>query len=1051
MSGLLIHSTLQPHGRDGLCAVRFSAAVRVQKLRINRAEPDAVVLDIYLNCQPVPSAVEPKPKATNALVPSRIVHTGGARDYLVNMSLEYSTKLMVIKGDFTSADVSVYGSICTPGPVDTAPAATRERPVAQLKHQLPASLDPAYSSADPLQLGRALLGMMSDPPALPLVVKFALCHDLHDELAAQSGAQLYTDLAECLDSLDIGLDWVRTAMETTRRPVTEQVAEDTLRQFAERVQDSLYDKNEDQPLVLSQLLFNTACQSHSVAHVFLSMWDPHVWGGLLLAAKDNGTALKPVLKHLSGAAACRDVATFLRRAIYESLDELAYETPHLSHGVRRLARRLISRLRGWDSLGALTAPRNGAAGSPAQTNGKDTSSGKDEESMDFDREDSSADFLNTWLYAMLNDETTLGVLLLSILSSHDLSESLLSLPDIELPTADLGQDMGQWQSVGHLFRAIIGVGGVLAALAWSDAADEPEASLRVLGILRLWQARSHDYGQLVNTMLVIPRLFNMIDAQLVSAAEPTKTQYDAERLMFAIMNDPRSACARHVWTRFSDPDAENPSTLLSAVASPANELGSSRFSHGWSTAVSSDSGVDQVTRFALEIVQEQLAELGVVELRTASWNVDVHGVDYVIADVLTAHARTLVDAGSFVGTGRGESLLANAAVALTVMKALLPSTPEPMPTAVTRSLVQSIISLVASARGLQLQSQTCGFSATALIDRAVSLIQALSLPAAKVALRTLADYSIGQPKLDLTQKMNAIAEVLNALLTADVATGSQAARWAAEVAVSSLSELQMVIGVMTPKRKADVILKLANVDKDDFGVADWIIQEELVQLERSAAALRDTDEDASNAPNILLRAYVSQTFEWIALVAEEQAHDTNGALLQAPKITWAEASLARALIALVDADHISLDTEGPIMLTARTLRPHDPLLGFAIAVVLVGDTQPGSLPRAAELLQNMPSDSEPDPPQLAKLSLRLGLTFRRLAKDDSVVDPAVADLLCWLLDHHNDFEPFVLHGVSEADFMIVASRVADKSARIALEGLRPRCAAQKLMLTRRQQ
>ena len=150
---------------------------------------------------------------------------------------------MVIKGDFVSADVSVYGMLCTPGVINTSPALQpRASAIVNTKQHLPPSLDPAYAPGDPLQLGRALLAMMADPPALPLVVKFALCHDLHEELGAHSGVQLYTDLTNCMESLDIGLDWVRTAVETTKRPVTEQVADDTLKQFAERVQDSLYDK-----------------------------------------------------------------------------------------------------------------------------------------------------------------------------------------------------------------------------------------------------------------------------------------------------------------------------------------------------------------------------------------------------------------------------------------------------------------------------------------------------------------------------------------------------------------------------------------------------------------------------------------------------------------------------------------------------------------------------------------------------------------------------------------------------------------------------------------
>jgi hypothetical protein len=234
-------------------------------------------------------------------------------------------------------------------------------------------------------------------------------------------------------------------------------------------------------------------------------------------------------------------------------------------------------------------------------------------------------------------------------------------------------------------------------------------------------------------------------------------------------------------------------------------------------------------------------------------------------------------------------------------------------------------------------------------------------------------------KSNIAAQMDAIAEVLDALLPATKAAGSDAAAtWIMTVALPALNELQTIVRSQTPRRKARVIIRLLAIDRDDVGVADLIVQDELVDLETCAAALRDADEEAVAHPAYaLLRSRVFLAFQWIALVARENAQQKNGSTRsRPPQVRWPEASLARAILAVVAADHVSLDLEDdsskdsdmdePIYLAARTLRPYDPLLQFALAIVLVGDThsQDGgsSMRRAAGLLKGMPSDAEPDPP-----------------------------------------------------------------------------------------
>ena len=118
---LLQWCTLEPSERGGLAAIRFSAPVRIQTIRIfpaderpfsqcpeivryaprvcmqsreltvptSRTAPPVFTLDVYFNAQPITGPnVKEKPKPSNALVPTSIAYAGGQREYAVNMGPE---------------------------------------------------------------------------------------------------------------------------------------------------------------------------------------------------------------------------------------------------------------------------------------------------------------------------------------------------------------------------------------------------------------------------------------------------------------------------------------------------------------------------------------------------------------------------------------------------------------------------------------------------------------------------------------------------------------------------------------------------------------------------------------------------------------------------------------------------------------------------------------------------------------------------------------------------------------------------------------------------
>lgn len=99
-------------------------------------------------------------------------------------------------------------------------------------------------------------------------------------------------------------------------------------------------------------------------------------------------------------------------------------------------------------------------------------------------------------------------------------------------------------ALGHtnlwaLDHPLVGVGAVREMLAWADAADEPGAAARTLGVLRVWRARAADYSPLVQSVLPLPRLFSLVDA-LLKGERPAPADADGEGVLLALMDGPHS-------------------------------------------------------------------------------------------------------------------------------------------------------------------------------------------------------------------------------------------------------------------------------------------------------------------------------------------------------------------------------------------------------------------------------------------------------------------------------------------------------------------------------
>jgi hypothetical protein len=118
---LLHWCTLKPQGPSGLAAIRFTAAVRVSKIRVfpngtrpfsqcpdvvayatcssfcfclfsissSQTHPDSFFLDVFFNAMPInPAESKDKQRAPNALVPTTIAYAGGQLDFTVDLGTE---------------------------------------------------------------------------------------------------------------------------------------------------------------------------------------------------------------------------------------------------------------------------------------------------------------------------------------------------------------------------------------------------------------------------------------------------------------------------------------------------------------------------------------------------------------------------------------------------------------------------------------------------------------------------------------------------------------------------------------------------------------------------------------------------------------------------------------------------------------------------------------------------------------------------------------------------------------------------------------------------
>ncbi|KAI0796234.1 hypothetical protein BC629DRAFT_1581693 [Irpex lacteus] len=246
------------------------------------SEPEAFFLELYFNAHPVsnPNSKE-RPKPSNVLIPTVIAYAGGRMDFNVNMSVETSTRLMVVKGSFESLSMAIYGDV---------------------------------------SLAYQLLDLIADSPPLPLIVRLMFClKPSNDDWDSPSFPYLYADLEGLPEDADI-----EHVVEATLRPAADDTSDAIFQNFAQKVAQALVPK----------LLSHVACQHPELSRSLL----------VIRRRLDAHSLDEDTLERLLDSAANADIAKAFNAPWFLELLAFVTRSSSNGQDIRQLARQLLSRL-----------------------------------------------------------------------------------------------------------------------------------------------------------------------------------------------------------------------------------------------------------------------------------------------------------------------------------------------------------------------------------------------------------------------------------------------------------------------------------------------------------------------------------------------------------------------------------------------------------------------------------------------------------------------------------------------------------------------------------
>lgn len=136
---------------------------------------------------------------------------------------------MIVRGTFEYVSMAIYGDVVSELP---SPPIIYEPKQISFPEPVPLTraLDPSNAS-DPAWLAKQLLTLIPESPTLPLIVRLMLClKPSNDDWELPEFPYLFADLKT--EDEDFDLD---KAFDATSRPVPDDISEELLQKFADRV------------------------------------------------------------------------------------------------------------------------------------------------------------------------------------------------------------------------------------------------------------------------------------------------------------------------------------------------------------------------------------------------------------------------------------------------------------------------------------------------------------------------------------------------------------------------------------------------------------------------------------------------------------------------------------------------------------------------------------------------------------------------------------------------------------------------------------------------
>ncbi|TFK90885.1 hypothetical protein K466DRAFT_483964 [Polyporus arcularius HHB13444] len=880
---LLQWCTLEPSEKDGLAAIRFSAPVRVQSIRIfptnarpfaqcpdiaSRTEPQAFFLDVYFNAHVVASpGAKERPKPSNALVPTSIAYSGGQKDFAVDMGLEYATRLMIVKGSFECVSMAIYGEVVS----DNAPTpATYEpRPLPSVSPvALTPSLDPA-NTRDPTQLARQLLKLIPDAPELELVVRLVFClKPSNEDWDLPEFPYLHPDLDEDVAEFDL-----EKAFRLTTRPVPDNVSSEAVSRFAEKVARCVHPKDRDasQAYLVAGLLCHAACQHQSLARNLMDAIDlSKVFD--MSTLEDETTLLRLVY-----AASNVDVAKRLDTDWFHGLLSSISNDPNNDRETRTAAKQLDARIHGWTVL-------------------QDTLS------------NTQGDFLGA--AAMLKEigveEQSFGIWLESMIAHEDVVSSLaenpvlpVTLPHLlshRLTTVTPSQD----EFVGFV-RAYIGVACVMAVYSWSDSLPDERCRARTLGVLRLWQGVD-GYREIVNHFLLLRQMTFRLEC-MTDIDPPTQSGIDAEHILVDLAKNPRAIlrpnlvkCILNISTSTSYITDEERASMRQAAFVVDD---------GFTGAVDEllrplerppTAGSLRTLRVALAYVERELDEDEDSRVLDDFWDEANCSLTTALCNLLDPAVEEIRTHFSLIRppprTGQDvmAQLLWTTDDILRLLLRLVPT--YPLPSRLLRSLTASAADLFACADAADMlysPASQPSVAAQCASQSCIDIVRVLAeqdapssggKPGAQVVLRSLLDHGLHSGGLDPTHHLLQVFCLLNYLLPAEECTEEQRTLWVNHVIPTLLPELATFGRALDTENKVHFVRRLVELDQGVIGVGEWLLVEELKEVSNAVQSLRD--ESLLETKRRIAQSQIALFFKFVADI------------LQGPSANWVVDGLAAA-------------------------------------------------------------------------------------------------------------------------------------------------------------